>query len=610
MSRITAECEARIKQSANIVDLLGRYIQIRRAGSAWKACCPFHQEKTPSFHINPTRQSFHCFGCGVGGDAIKFLMLFENLSYPDALRRLADVNGIPIIEEEESPELMRRRRQRQRVVELNKLATDYFHRLLCRAPEAAHVRDYLKSRQINIEIARAWQLGWAPHSMQDFIRLAQGQGFSHENLVDAYLLGSNERGSYPVFRDRLMFPIMNVRGEVVGFSGRVMDEQKDPRKYVNTSETVAFRKSELLFGLNKATSAIGKKDMSVLICEGQIDVIACHEKAELRHAVAGLGTAFTDEHATTLRKYAKRAILCYDGDKAGIAAAEKTYRKLAIAGLDVYQAPLPMGEDPDSLINQRGAEALQQAVEQARPYLEIRCAQELAQQNNDAVQKARFIDEMIDLVADIPDSTRRDLSIVELATRLNLGIELMRNNVNDKLAERKNAPAPRRLYDNMQDSESNYLPDEAVTIAPPARAVSMHPTMRGIIQLAAINKIAQQQLLDRIEDLYEAIEHFPGGSIIMRFFEHLPMPGDEGQWQSFLQSLSPEEAAALRDIEHQEHDLRDIEDQVTLCCEKTLHAHILQQIDQLKSQLRNPALSAAEKQLLLTQVTELRQMIQ
>ena len=230
MSRITQECEARIKSSADIVEVVGRYVPLRRAGYSWKARCPFHNEKTPSFHVNPARQSFHCFGCNVGGDAVKFVMMFENLDYPTALRRLAGICGIPIIEEEEDPEALRRRHIRTRVVQLNELAAQFYHTQLCRCAEAQHARDYLKQRGVNIEVAKLWQLGWAPPTFHELRELAFSRGFDEKTLVEAYLVSSNDRGNYPVFRDRLMFPIRNVRGEVVGFSGRVMQEDQDPRK--------------------------------------------------------------------------------------------------------------------------------------------------------------------------------------------------------------------------------------------------------------------------------------------------------------------------------------------------------------------------------------------
>ena len=466
MARITQECVARIKDSADIVELLSKYLQLRRAGNSWKACCPFHSEKTPSFHVNPARQTFHCFGCGVGGDALKFIMMFENLDYPTALRRLADMNGIPVIEEEENPEMARLRRLRSRVVEANTLATEYYHRKLCRDAAAAHVREYLKQRGFGIEIARAWQLGWAPPDFREFDQLARSRSMDDRLLAEAYLLGRGQRGLYPVFRDRLMFPIHNVRGEVVGFSGRVIRADQDPRKYVNTADTAAFHKGELLFGLYKATGPIGKAGMCVVVCEGQLDVIACHEKADIRNAVAGLGTAFTDEHAMILRKYAKKAILCYDGDNAGIKASEKTFRKLAAAGLEVYHASLPPGEDPDSLIGSKGPEALREAIDTARPYLEVRVGQELALIQGDANARAALIPRMADLAAEINDRNRRDVAVADLATRLNTGLEALRESVEGIIRSRKESPQTTAAEPRCEPGAEEELADAPMQEAP------------------------------------------------------------------------------------------------------------------------------------------------
>ncbi len=613
MARITQECVARIKDSADIVELIGRFLQLRRAGNAWKACCPFHNEKTPSFSVNPARQTFHCFGCGVGGDAVKFLMMYENLDYPTALRRIADMNGVPVIEEEENPEMARKRRLRGRVVELNSLATDYYHRQLCRNREAGHARAYLKKRGFDIEIARAWQLGWAPPDFRDFARQADAAKCDERLLTEAYLLGRGQRGLYPVFRNRLMFPIHNVRGEVVGFSGRVLEGDTDPRKYVNTAETIAFRKGELLFGLFKATGAIAKAGMTVVVCEGQLDVIACHEKAEVRNAVAGLGTAFTDEHAKMLRKYAKRAILCYDGDNAGIKASEKTYRKLAQAGMEVAYANLPPGEDPDSLIQSQGAEALRQALEEARPYLEVRAGHELRLAQGDSNARAALIPRMADLAAEIPDANRRDVAIVDLATRLNTGLENLRATVDDLIRARKEAPASTRSDEPEGDwcgeDEEDSPNQQNSSPRTPTLAIRLHPGIRGLLQLAATNERAQHMLVERIEELQEPIRNLSGGPLLQRLLECLPPPGDEAAWQAYADSLPPEQAAALRDVAHAPIPLDDPTPFVDQACERAARDTVQARIDQLRSRLRAGDLSMEESFALLQETSELQKML-
>ena len=610
MARITQECVARIKDSADIVELLGKYLQLRRAGNSWKACCPFHSEKTPSFHVNPARQTFHCFGCGVGGDALKFIMMFENLDYPTALRRLADMNGIPVIEEEENPEMARLRRMRARVVEANTLATDYYHRKLCRDAGAAHVREYLKQRGFGIEIARAWQLGWAPPDFRELEQLARSRSMDDRLLAEAYLLGRGQRGLYPVFRDRLMFPIHNVRGEVVGFSGRIIRADQDPRKYVNTADTAAFHKGELLFGLYKATGPIGKAGMCVVVCEGQLDVIACHEKADIRNAVAGLGTAFTDEHAKILRKYAKKAILCYDGDNAGIKASEKTFRKLAAAGLEVYHASLPPGEDPDSLIGSSGPEALREAIDTARPYLEVRVGQELALIQGDANARAALIPRMADLAAEITDRNRRDVAVADLATRLNTGLEGLRETVEGILRTRKESPqtAPAEpQWDPGEEEEFSGSPmqEDHRRVVP----ITLHNAIRDTIFLAAVNAEAQTLLLEHIEELQEPIRWLSGGVVLQRFMEVLPPPGNASAWQEFLQKLPPEQSAALHSMELMPVDIPDIVSTVETTCSHAALAALKAHVDQLRSRVNTPGISWQEAAPLMQEMNELQKLI-
>ena len=597
MSRITEECEARIKSSTDIVEVVGRYVTLRRAGYSWKACCPFHNEKTPSFHVNPARQSFHCFGCGVGGDAVKFVMMFENLDYPTALRRLADIGGIPVIEEEENPEIARQRRLRTLIIQLNELASRYFHHQLCHNKEAQHARDYLRQRGVNIEEAKSWQLGWAPPDFGALRQLAKSHGFDDRALAAANLVGRNEHGDYPVFRDRLMFPIYNVRGEVVGFSGRVMRTDQDPRKYVNTAETAAFRKGELLFGLYKATAPIGKAGMQVVICEGQLDVIACHEKADVRNAVAGLGTAFTDDHAHILAKYAKRATLCYDGDRAGIAASEKTFRKLAQAGLDVYQAALPPGEDPDSLIRSQGAEALQQAIADARPYLIYRVSLELENCGQDAAARAALVPRMAELTAQIPDLIRRDAAIVDLATRLNIGLDSFRAAV-EKILTQQRESARRETARGSSEGVPTDRIDEQTEVMP----LQMHNAIAGLISMALSSKQAQDLLVERIEDLQEPIRTLPGGILLQRVLESLPLPGDEKALRDFAENLPPEQALALRSVPLENYPEDRLDEHVNFACARAVGFALRERIDTLRGRIRELSddpekLSAALKEL-------------
>ena len=430
-------------------------------------------------------------------------------------------------------------------------------------------------------------------------------------LAEAYLLGRGQRGLYPVFRDRLMFPIHNVRGEVVGFSGRIIQEGQDPRKYVNTADTAAFHKGELLFGLYKATGPIGKAGMCVVVCEGQLDVIACHEKADIRNAVAGLGTAFTDEHAKILRKYAKKAILCYDGDNAGIKASEKTFRKLAAAGLEVYHASLPPGEDPDSLIGSHGPEALREAIDTARPYLEVRVGQELAMIQGDANARAALIPRMADLAAEITDRNRRDVAVADLATRLNTGLESLRETVEGIIRTRKDAPqsAPAEsMWEPGEEEEmsaADMVQEAHVRVVP----ITLHRAIHDLIFLSAVNAEAQTMLLERIEELQEPIRWLSGGVVLQRFMESLPAPGNEEAWQSFISKLPPEQAAALRGMEHTPLDIPDVAHTVESTCANAAMAAIKANVDQLRSRVNTPGISLEEAASLMQEMNELQKLI-
>lgn len=613
MARITEECVRRIKDSTDIVELVNKYVPLKRAGTAWKGCCPFHAEKTPSFSVNPARQTFKCFGCGTGGDAVKFVMMFENLDYPTALRKLADMTGVAVVEEQENPEMQQMRKQRGRILDTNRWAAEYYHKLLRTSPAAKHVRDYLQSREFGLETVKNWYLGWAPDDAAEFRSRARSQRLSDEALREAFLLGVSARGSsYAVFRDRLMFPIQNLREEVLGFSGRVMQNGSDPRKYVNTSETAAFHKGELLFGLHKATRAISENKYTVMLCEGQLDVIACHEKADLRFAVAALGTAFTDEHARLLRKYATRAILCFDGDAAGSKASEKAYRKLAAVGLQVLQAELPPGEDPDSLIRSQGAGALRTRVEAARPYLELRVEKEKSLAAADLNERAALIPRMIDLACEIPDANQRDVAVADLATRLNKGLDEMRQTMGEVLRRKKEkAPAHTEWPGEPPawDAREPVYDEEREDPPAPVVPIVIHRAVITLCRLATCNAEAQAAIAERIEELQEPIELLSGGIVLQRLLEAMPEPGNADAWECFLQSLPAEQSGGLAEIEPRLFALDRPAYYVQEACASIARATLHQRLDAMRAQLENPALPAEERLPLMERSMEIRKLL-
>lgn len=363
---VSKETIDQIRNALDIADVVGSYVQLKRMGHVAKALCPFHKEKTPSFHVNPARQAFHCFGCGVGGDVFKFVMLYDHVDFPTALRMLASRAGIAIqIDEDRAGK--REGPGKDEIFAANEEASKRYQQELLRSPEAAAARDYLKKRALDVAAWAEWGIGYAPEGW-DFLSGAAGPrgGPKMKALEAAGLLSANEKGSlYDRFRGRVMFTIRDELGRAVGFSGRVLKaDDKAGGKYVNTPETPAFRKSRILFALDKAKREILDARTALLV-EGQIDCIRCH-LGGFKNAVASQGTAFTGEHATLLKRYADKVVVVLDADAAGRKAALRSAELLIAEGLAVTLAALPAGEDPDSLILKKGPEAFAAVLKNAQ----------------------------------------------------------------------------------------------------------------------------------------------------------------------------------------------------------------------------------------------------
>ena len=274
MPRIAEESIQRVAEASDIVDVIGSYFPLKKAGTNYRALCPFHKEKSPSFNVNPSRQSFHCFGCGAGGGVFRFVMDYEHVDFPTAVRRLAQRATITLVEDHD-PQEQSRRDQRSRLLELHKEASAWFHLQLLRSPEAEHARAYLRKRSLSKEIAVEWQLGYAPAGWEVFRTCGVAKGFTRDELLQGGLLTAkegDETGGYDRFRDRLMFPIRNDYGEVIAFSGRILNDSDREAKYVNSPETPIFSKGRVLFGLDKSKRSLITAG-SAVVMEGQIDLI-------------------------------------------------------------------------------------------------------------------------------------------------------------------------------------------------------------------------------------------------------------------------------------------------------------------------------------------------
>lgn len=425
MPRIAEESIRKVADASDIVEIIQGYFPLKRAGTSWRAICPFHKEKSPSFHVNPSRQSFHCFGCGAGGGVFRFVMDYEHLDFPSAIRKLAQRAGI-VLEEDNDPAEQHRRDLRGRLMELHRETSAWFHLNLLRNRDADHAREYLKKRGIPKETAVAWQIGYAPAGWETLRNWALEKGFTREELLQGGLLTvreGDERGGYDRFRDRLMFPIRNDYGEVIAFSGRILNDSQKEAKYVNSPETPIFSKGRVLFGLDKSKRPMIEAGEAVVM-EGQIDLISAFEQG-VTNVVAPQGTAFTPEQARLLRRFVERVILCFDSDTAGQNAVEKSLPSLLSAGIAVKVASLPKGEDPDSLIRRQGVEAFREILRGSVDFFDhaIDRAERVASERYGAFgprEKASVGGRLAGFIELLPETALRETTSSHVGSRLGL----------------------------------------------------------------------------------------------------------------------------------------------------------------------------------------------
>ncbi len=348
-----------VRSRNDIVDVISGYVKLQRKGSSYFGLCPFHSEKSPSFSVSPGKQMYYCFGCGAGGNVLTFIMEYENFTFPEALKLLADRAGMALPEPEYSEEARRQRDLKESVREINKLAANYFYYQL-RAPQGERALKYLTDRGLSDETIKRFGLGYAGQYSDALYKYLKGKGISDQLLKESGLMQVNEKqGMYDKFWNRVMFPIMDINNKVIGFGGRVMGDGKP--KYLNSPETVIFDKGRNLYGLNYARTA---KKRYMLVCEGYMDVISMHQ-AGFTNAVASLGTALTSQHATLLKRYTDEVILTYDSDEAGIRAALRAIPLLKEAGISTKVLHMEPYKDPDEFIKALGTEAFQERIDRA-----------------------------------------------------------------------------------------------------------------------------------------------------------------------------------------------------------------------------------------------------
>ncbi len=358
-----------IRAASDIVDVIGSYLPLKRAGANFVALCPFHKEKSPSFNVSPRLQSFHCFGCHKGGDVFTFIKEYESIDFVDAVRRLADRAKIPL-EYDQNPGQQESRHLKDTLLEIHEQIAQRWHNCLLNEAAGQIARDYLAKRGVSAEAIKLFRLGAAPETWDDTVNWAKSKNHDLATVEKSGLIIRKEEtgNHYDRFRGRLMFPICDEQGRVIGFSGRVLSGDEKTAKYVNSPETPIFTKSKVFFGLDKSKRAILDAGFAI-ICEGQLDLIACF-MGGVQNIVAPQGTAFTDQHARILKRYVNEVVLCFDSDEAGQNAIVRSLDHLLASGLAVRVAVVPAPHDPDSFIKANGGEAFRKLIEGAEGFFD------------------------------------------------------------------------------------------------------------------------------------------------------------------------------------------------------------------------------------------------
>ncbi len=416
----------------DVETVIGSYVTLKRAGSNYQAPCPFHSERTPSFTVFPATKSFYCFGCGAGGDVITFIMRAENVDYVDALKILADRAGISI--PEDSDGIADKGVSRKRLYELNLAAAKYFRQCLFDSRIGAEAMEYLHgARQLDMATVKHFGLGYSPNDFTALTKRMRSEGFSDEELIAGFLCKRSQKTGnlFDLYRNRVIFPIIDTSGNIVAFGGRVMDGSEP--KYLNSSDTPAFKKSRHLFALNYARKCCAER---LILCEGYMDVIALHA-AGFENAVATLGTAITSEQARIFAKYTKRVVICYDSDKAGQNAAQKAMRLLGEVGVDVRVIKLNGAKDPDEYIKKFGADSFRRCLDDSKTGFEFKLDKILGEHDiSRSDEKVKASAEICAVIAEVSNNVERDIYIQHAAEVIGVGADSVRGDV-ERLRRKK-----------------------------------------------------------------------------------------------------------------------------------------------------------------------------
>ena len=503
-----------VRQRNDIVDVISSYVKLKKTGSNYMGLCPFHSEKSPSFSVSGNKQMYHCFGCGVGGNVFTFVMEYENFTFVEALKFLADRCGVQLPQTEASPEARRQADIRNRLLEINKEAAKYFVYQL-RSAQGQHAMEYLKGRELSDETIKKFGLGYSNKYSDDLYQYLKEKGYEDSVLKESGLISMDEKkGAYDKFWNRVMYPIMDANSKVIGFGGRVLGEGTP--KYLNSPETKVFDKSRNLYGLHLARTA---RTRSIILCEGYMDVIAMHQ-AGFSNAVASLGTAFTGLQANLLKRYADEILLLYDSDGAGVKAALRAIPILKEAGLPAKVVKLAPYKDPDEFIKALGREEFQKRLDEAMNsfFFEIEVL-EKEYDFNDPEQKTRFYNEMAKRLLVFTEELERNNYIEAMARKYRIAFEDLRKLVNKYGAQMVEVPTavPRERRDQSNKKEDGIRESQKILLTWLIDDVSLFKKVEGILSAIDFREEPYHTVAELLFAQYKEVGQVNPAKIINQF---------------------------------------------------------------------------------------------
>jgi DNA primase len=573
----------RVRNASDVVEVIGTCVPLKRAGTNFVGLCPFHKEKSPSFNVNAQKQIFHCFGCQTGGDVFKFIQLYENITFPESVARLAERARIPM-ESDSSPGAQQARGLKDHLLKLHEAICQRWQHCLASEASGQVARDYLAKRGLPTEAIREFRLGAAPESWDDTVNWARSKGYEPGLVEQAGLIIARETGGhYDRFRGRLMFPICDEQGRVIAFSGRVLSGDEKIAKYVNSPETPIFTKGKVLFALDKAKRAILDAGHAV-ICEGQIDTIACHV-AGVRNVVAPQGTALTADHARVLKRYVNEVVLCFDGDGAGTKAAVRSLDDLLASGLAIRVASIPPPDDPDSYLKTHGPEAFQAILKRADGYFDF-LLRHLCQQNDLGTDRGRttVVRAMAEAVHKTGSAVLVDTYAQKTSQRLGVAVDAVRMEFRKVKMAGTKRPEPE-----IEEDESDNQPP----VRPPQAELWLLKLLLLTPELTdfAVNHLDPAWITDERVRRIAAVHlsQTPSVASLLNLFE-----GEAG-----LSHFISEAASEQRSIPEPEKQLIDV-------ILKLRNASIDRQISELNSHLVDSGLTDDERMEALSMQQRLR----